>query len=170
MSMRRVIVFGGNGFIGKYLVKYFSKAGYIIKVFTRYPERAKQLKLCGLLGQVEIVSGDVYDNEQLVEHISGCHIVVNLIGTLYSTKKFTFYDVHAKAAENIAKTAKRLNVELMVHFSAMGIDEVHKSDYANSKLVGEKLVKESFPDEVIIRPNLVLVLKISFSINLRNYQ
>ncbi|QGR02131.1 complex I NDUFA9 subunit family protein [Ehrlichia ruminantium] len=155
MSMRRIIIFGGNGFIGRYLVKYFSQAEYIIKVFTRYPERAKHLKLCGLLGQVEIVSGDIYNNEQLVEHISGCHVVINLIGNLYSTKKSSFYDVHVKVAENIAKIAKKLNVQLMVHFSAMGIDGVHKSDYANSKLMGEKLVKESFPDVVIIRPSLV---------------
>ncbi|KYW91490.1 complex I NDUFA9 subunit family protein [Ehrlichia ruminantium] len=155
MSIRRIIIFGGSGFIGKYLVRYFSNAGYIIKVFTRCPEKAKQLRLCGLLGQIEIVSGDINNNKELVEHISGCYCVINLIGTLYNTKKTTFYNVHAHVAENIAKIAKQLNVELMVHFSAMGIDNICNSDYAKSKLIGERLVKESFPDAVIVRPNLV---------------
>ncbi|AUO54342.1 complex I NDUFA9 subunit family protein [Ehrlichia canis] len=155
MSIRRIIIFGGSGFIGRYLVKYFAENGYIIKIFTRYPEKAKQLKLCGNLGQIEVISGDVTNVQEIENNIFGCHVVVNLLGTLYSTKNSTFYDIHAKAAENIAKAAKSCDVELMVHFSAMGIDEVQQSHYARSKLIGENLVKLAFPNAVIIRPNLV---------------
>ena len=155
MYVKHIIMFGGSGFIGRYLVKYFAENGYMIKIFTRYPEKAKQLKLCGNLGQIEIVSGDITNSEEIAKHMCNCHIVINLLGTLYSTKKSTFYDIHAKAAENIAKIAKNCDLELMVHFSAMGIAEMHRSDYAKSKLMGEKLVKLAFPDAVIIRPNLV---------------
>lgn len=86
MSIRRIIIFGGSGFIGRYLVKYFAENGYIIKIFTRYPEKAKQLKLCGNLGQIEVISGDVTNVQEIENNIFGCHVVVNLLGTLYSTK------------------------------------------------------------------------------------
>ena len=155
MSIKRVIMFGGSGFIGRYLVKYFADDGYMIRIFTRYPEKAKQLKLCGNLGQIEVVGGSVINSEEIVEHIRGCNIVINLLGTLYNVKKSAFYDIHAKAAENIAKATKSCNVKLMIHFSVMGITETQKSDYAKSKLMGENLVKSAFPDAVIIRPNLV---------------
>ncbi|AHX08601.1 complex I NDUFA9 subunit family protein [Ehrlichia chaffeensis] len=155
MSIKRVVMFGGSGFIGRYLVKCFAENGYVIRIVTRYPEKAKQLKLCGNLGQVEVISGNVANSEEVIEHIRDCNIVINLLGVLYSAKKSTFYDIHAKAAENIAKAAKRCKVKLMIHFSAMGITETQKSDYAKSKLIGENLVKSAFPDAVIIRPNLV---------------
>ncbi|AHC38889.1 complex I NDUFA9 subunit family protein [Ehrlichia muris] len=155
MSIKRVIMFGGSGFIGRYLVKYFADHGYMIRVVTRYPEKAKQLKLCGNLGQIEIIEGNIANREEIIEHIRDCNIVINLLGTLYSIKKSTFYDIHVRAAENIAKAAKSCNVKLMIHFSVMGITEIQKSDYAKSKLMGESLVKSAFPDAVIIRPNLV---------------
>lgn len=87
---------------------------------------------------------------------------------LYTVQKLYFYDIHAKAAENIAKAAKSCDVELMVHFSAMGIDEVQQSHYARSKLIGENLVKLAFPNAVIIRPNLVFGAEDRFLISLQN--
>ena len=155
MSVKRVVMFGGSGFIGRYLVKCFADAGYMVKIVSRYPEKAKQLKLCGDLGQINIVSCNITNNEEIAEHMFGCNVVINLLGTLYNTEKSTFYDIHAKAAENIARIAKSCGVELMVHFSAMWIDGMHQSDYAKSKLMGEKLVKLEFPDAVIVRSNLV---------------
>lgn len=56
--IKRVIIFGGTGFIGKHIVRRLAAEGYLIKIFTRNQEKAACLKLCGNLGQISIFKGD----------------------------------------------------------------------------------------------------------------
>ncbi|WP_065095379.1 MULTISPECIES: complex I NDUFA9 subunit family protein [unclassified Wolbachia] len=152
---KRVIIFGGTGFIGKHIVRRLAAEGYLIKVFTRNQEKAACLKLCGNLGQISIFKGDFFDEKSVLEGMEECDVAINLVGILYEAKKHDFYAVHVKIAERIAKAAKMKNVPMMIHFSAMGIENSKLSKYAQSKLEGEKAVTSAFQEAIIIRPSLV---------------
>ncbi|WP_168464518.1 complex I NDUFA9 subunit family protein [Wolbachia endosymbiont of Ctenocephalides felis wCfeT] len=152
---KRIVIFGGTGFIGKQVVKRLAEAGYSIKIFTRNQDKASSLKLCGNLGQISVFKGDFSDEESVLKSMEECDVVINLVGILYERKKHDFHTVHVKIAERIAKAAKMQNVPMMIHFSAMGIENNKLSKYAQSKMEGEKAVTSEFFKAIIIKPSLV---------------
>ncbi|WCR57653.1 complex I NDUFA9 subunit family protein [Wolbachia endosymbiont of Ctenocephalides felis wCfeJ] len=152
---KRIVIFGGTGFIGRHIVKHLATAGYSIRIFARNQEKAAYLKLCGNLGQISILKGDFFDEKSILESMEECDVVINLVGILYETKKHDFYAVHVVIAERIARAAKVKNVPMMIHFSAMGIENDKLSEYAKSKLESEKAVISAFPEAIIIKPSLV---------------
>ncbi|MDD9331633.1 MAG: complex I NDUFA9 subunit family protein [Wolbachia sp.] len=152
---KRIIIFGGTGFIGRNIVRCLAADGYLIRIFTRNQEKTVSLKLCGNLGQILVFKGDFFDEVSLLKSMTECDVVINLIGILYETKKSSFHTAHVKIAERIAKAAKMKNVPMMIHFSAMGIENSKLSKYAQSKIEGEKAVTSVFPEAIIIKPSLV---------------
>ena len=73
MAKRRIAtVFGGSGFIGRYVVKRLAQQGYIVRVAVRDTEAALFLKPMGAVGQIVLLSASVTD-EQAV-HLSLIHI------------------------------------------------------------------------------------------------
>ncbi|QOD38425.1 complex I NDUFA9 subunit family protein [Candidatus Wolbachia massiliensis] len=152
---KRIIIFGGTGFIGKHIVRRLATAGYLIRIFTRNQAKAACLKLCGNLGQISIFKGDFFDEKSVLESVEECDVVINLVGTLYEAKKRDFHTLHVEIAERIARVAKIKSVPMMIHFSAMGIENSKLSKYAQSKLEGEQAVISAFPGAIIIKPSLV---------------
>ena len=152
---KRIIIFGGTGFIGKHIVKRLAAIGYLIKIFTRNQENAASLKLCGNLGQISVFNGDFFDETSLLESMAECDVVINLIGILYETRKYSFHITHVEIAKRIARAAKIQNVPMLIHFSAMGIENSKLSKYAQSKVEGEKAVNSAFPEAIIIKPSIV---------------
>ncbi|KJV69342.1 complex I NDUFA9 subunit family protein [Candidatus Neoehrlichia procyonis] len=152
--IKYVVVFGGSGFIGRYIVEDLVKNDCVVKVFTRNADKAASLKLYGNLGNVEIIEYSTLNIEIVERHVNKCDVVINLIGILYESKKIKFNYVHVVIAEIIAKIANKYCAKL-IHFSAMGIENAKDSVYAQSKLKGEKIVTAVCSNTIIIRPNLV---------------
>ncbi len=149
-----VTVFGGSGFIGKYVVRELALAGYTIKVVSRNPEDAKVLRPEGFVGQIVPVKGNLRDSERLAELVEGSYAVVNLVGVLYQSGRQKFDALHAQGAERLAKAAKEMDVKKFVHISAI-VDPESKSKYAKSKINGEKAVMAAFPEAYIMKPSVV---------------
>ena len=150
-----VSIFGGSGFIGGYIVKLLAEAGLLIKIICRDPRRAMHLKPCGAVGQIVPVAADIMNTEDVQRHVHDAYAVINLVGIPHELGNQSFMEVHAKAAENIAKCAKQSGVKKLIHFSALGIDNNSSSLYARSKIAGEKAVLSAFPEATIVKPSLV---------------
>lgn len=63
----------------------------------------------------------------------------------------------------ISKFCAEYKIENLVHVSALGIDEAIDSEYAKSKLDGEKEVKKNFQKALIIRPSIVYSVDDNFT-------
>lgn len=155
MDRRIITVFGGTGFVGRHIVKRLLDAGYIVRVPTRYFERTKKLKPMGYLGQMVPVHCDVRDGDSIRKAVEGAEGVINLIGILYERGSRNFRNMHVVAAKRIAEEAKACGVKHFLHMSALGVDKNASSNYATSKLAGEKAVREAFPEAVIYRPSVI---------------
>ncbi|HEY3639282.1 MAG TPA: complex I NDUFA9 subunit family protein [Rhizomicrobium sp.] len=151
----QVTVFGGSGFLGRYVVRALARAGHRIRVCVRYPNRANYLLTAGNVGQIQIIRGNVRNPDHIALAMKGSHAVVNLVGILYETGRQHFDDIHADAAGTIAETAKRQGVDALVQVSAIGASADSASSYARSKAAGEAQVREAFPDATILRPSIV---------------
>ena len=147
-------VFGGTGFIGTQIVRELAKRGVRIKVATRVPERAYDLKPCGAVGQIVGIACDYRDEVSIANAVAGSDIVINCIGVLYQRGKSTFDHAHTDIPAMIAKACKTHKVLSFIHISALGCD-IGTSRYAASKLAGEKAVKKAFKNVTILRPSVV---------------
>jgi len=150
-----VTVYGGSGFIGRYIVQKLARSGYRVRVATRRPNEAIFLKTYGMVGQVEPILCNIRNESSIRDAMLGADAVVNCVGILESVGKNKFVEVQHKGADFVSRIASELGVKKLVHISAIGANIDSKSKYASSKGLGESSVMKNFPDAVILRPSIV---------------
>ena len=150
-----VTIYGGSGFIGRYIAQRMARAGWRVRVAVRRPNEAHFVKPYGTVGQVEPVLCNIRDDDSVRSAAIGADAVVNCVGTFDAGGKNNFDAVQHEGAERIARIAKEEGVTRMVHISAIGADVDGESDYARTKGLGEKAILAAYPDAVILRPSVV---------------
>ena len=163
MATRRVAtVFGGSGFIGRYVVKRLAQQGFIVRVAVRDPEGALFLKLMGAVGQIVPLFASVMNEGTVHRAVVESEVVVNLVGALTESRAASFQAVHTEGAERIARLAAANGVSRLVHISAIGADANSPSRYGSSKGRAEQAVTAAVPDATILRPSLVFGIEDNF--------
>lgn len=154
MKKQTICIFGGTGFLGQSITRELAQTGARIKIATRIPESAYDLKVSGDVGQIVPVMCNYNNDESVTAAIQGCDVVINLIGILFEKGKSKFKKAHVEIPTKIAQSCTDQKVKKFIHVSALGIDE-SQSKYAKSKLLGEEQIKSAFPDVTILRPSVV---------------
>jgi uncharacterized protein YbjT (DUF2867 family) len=155
MSGGIVTVFGGSGFLGRYVVQHLARDGWAIRVAVRHPGRAAFLKPLGDIGQITPLCVPVQDAEAVAAAVSGADAVVNLTGILFEGGRQRFQAVHAEGAKSIATAAAAAGAKVLVQISAIGAAPEAAAAYARSKGEGEAAVRAAFPAATILRPSVV---------------
>jgi uncharacterized protein YbjT (DUF2867 family) len=150
-----VTIFGGSGFVGRYIARRMAKEGWRVKVAVRRPNEALFVKTFGSVGQVEPVFCNIRDDALVAEALLGADAVVNCIGTFEQTGKNNFVAIQTEGAVRIARLAAAAGVGRMVHISSIGADLASKSFYSKSKARGENGITEHFSNSVILRPSII---------------
>jgi NADH dehydrogenase len=148
-------IFGGSGFIGRYITRRAAKAGWRVRVAVRRPEEAIFVRTYGVVGQVEPVACNLRDDTSVRLALRHADAAVNCVGILAPQGKNTFKAVQAAGAGRAARLADEEGVERFVQISAIGADEKSKSEYARTKAQGEQAVLEHRPRATILRPSIV---------------
>ena len=146
-----VTVFGGAGFIGRYVCEALLKGGARLRVATRDPRHAWFLQPLGGVGQVATIAADLGRPQTIDRAVDGAGAVINLVGIF----KGDLHRIHADGAGRAAAAAHAAGASAFVHVSAIGADPAAPSTYANTKGLGEQAVREAFPRATIIRPSVV---------------
>ncbi len=155
MEQQRVTVFGGSGFIGRYVVERLADQGAVVTVAVRDPEKAKFLRPLGQVGQVTPIAVNVRDAAAVARAVDGADAVVNLVGILFKRGRQNFAAVHVDAPAMIARACAEAGVKRLVHVSAIGARTTAWSEYHRSKGAGEEALREHFPGATILRPSIV---------------
>ena len=150
-----VTIYGGSGFVGRYVARRMAKQGWRVRVAVRRPNEALFVKPYGAVGQVEPVFCNIRDDASVRAAMAGSDAVVNCVGILVREGRNTFGAIQAEGAARIARIATEQGVGRLVHISAIGADAAGDSDYAQSKAKGEAGVLEGFPGAVILRPSVI---------------
>lgn len=150
-----VTVFGGSGFLGRYVVRALARAGYRIRVGVRRPNLANFLLPMGHVGQIQLVRTDIADADAVARAMKGAAAAINLVGILYESSRQKFQRLHADAPAMIAAPARAEGVSALVHVSALGASAQSPSLYARTKAEGETRLREAFPSATILRPSIV---------------
>lgn len=150
-----VTIYGGSGFVGRYIARRLAKAGWRVRVAVRRPNEAMHVKPYGVVGQVEPVFCNIRDDASVRAVMTGADAVVNCVGTFDRKGRNNFDAVQHEGAARIARIAAEEGVQRMVHISAIGADSESASIYAQTKAKGERAILQAMPDAVILRPSVI---------------
>lgn len=150
-SQQLVTLFGGGGFVGRYVCEMLLKTGARVRVASREPRRAHFIQPLGQVGQFGFVRADIVSPDSVAAAVEGSSAVINLCGVL----RGNFQAVHVTGARNVAQAARDAGAEALVHVSAIGGDPQSEANYGRTKGEGELAVSQAFPNATIIRPSLV---------------
>jgi uncharacterized protein YbjT (DUF2867 family) len=148
---RIVTVFGGDGFIGRYVCEQLFRRDFRVRVACRDPRNAYFLQPLAPIGSLGVVRCNVADADRVRSVVEGSSAVINLAGTFSGSLQGT----HVDGARNIAEAARDAGAAALVHVSAIGCDLESKAVYGRTKAEGEAAVRSAFPSATIIRPSIV---------------
>ena len=150
-----VTIFGGSGFIGRYIAQRMARRGWRVRVAVRRPNDAMFVRTYGVVGQVEPVQANIRYEDSVARAVMGADAVVNCIGILDESGAQRFDAVINQGAARIARLAREAGVDRLVQISAIGADPASESGYGRAKGLGEKAVLDAFPGATILRPSIV---------------
>jgi NADH dehydrogenase len=148
-------VFGGSGFIGRYVVQRLAQQDYVVRVAVRDPAGARFLQTQGRVGQIVPLAASVTDSAAVARAVEGAEVVVNLVGILYERRPGDFQRIQGEAPGQVAAAARAAGATAFVQLSAIGADAASPSVYARTKAQGEEGVRAAFPEATILRPSVV---------------
>ncbi len=149
-----VTIFGGSGFIGRYVVRALVNRGYRVRVAVRRPDLAGFLQPLGNVGQIQLVQANLRYRKSVDAAVKGSDVVINLVGILAQSGKQKFDAVQTFGARAVAEATRAENAKL-IHMSAIGADPESESAYGESKGKGEDGVRDVIKEAIIIRPSIV---------------
>jgi NADH dehydrogenase len=144
-----VTVFGGDGFIGRYVCEYLFRSGVRVRVATRDRRNSYFIQPLGQVGQFGFVQADITDRGAVARALEGASRVINLVGVFKKMQA-----VHVDGARNVAEAAGAIGAKSFVHISAIGADLKSSSNYGRTKGEGEEAVRKAFAQATIVRPSL----------------
>lgn len=150
-----VTVFGGSGFLGRYVVQALARNGCRVRVAVRHPNLAGYLQPLGSVGQIHPVQANLRYEDSVRRAMEGADAVVNLVGILQQSGKQRFQALQTEGAATVARVAADIGAGAMVHVSSIGASTTSRSAYARSKAEGEELVRKAFHSAVILRPSIL---------------
>ena len=165
MKAKNCLIFGGSGQIGRHLIRKLTKNNYKVTVVTRnLHQKGYVMKTQANAGYIDIVEANIFDEKKIRKLFSKTDFCINLIGILYeSGKGNTFKNIHSIFPSILAKLCKEYKVQQFIHLSALGINSAIDSEYAKSKLEGEKNIQKNFPLATILRPSVVFSVDDNFT-------
>lgn len=146
-----VTVFGGAGFIGRYVCELLFRSGVRVRVATRDPRNDYFLQPLAQVGQFGFEKADIASIESVRNAVKSATAVVNLCGVFGRAMR----QVHVEGARNIAEAARDAGAGALVHISAIGANLSSRSNYGRTKGEGEEAIRKAFPKSTIIRPSIV---------------
>ncbi|MEM7291640.1 MAG: complex I NDUFA9 subunit family protein [Pseudomonadota bacterium] len=149
-----VTLFGGSGFVGRYVVHELASRGYQVRVACRRPDLAGHLQTSGNVGQIHLVQANLRYPDSVNAAAKGSDVVINLVGILQEFGKQKFDDVQYQGARYVSEAAKKVGAKL-IHMSAIGADAQSTSAYGSTKGRAEEAVREVIKSTIIFRPSII---------------
>lgn len=157
--MKRVLVLGGTGFVGRHVCEHLVRRGCDVTVLTR---RAAHARAVQHLPGLTVLEGDVHDEATLRRVLPGYDAVVHLVAILHGSSA-AFERAHVALPRTLARACLASDVRRLVHISALGAAPETAvsapSRYLRSKSQGEAVLREAAGSGglqlTVLRPSVI---------------
>jgi uncharacterized protein YbjT (DUF2867 family) len=149
--MKKILVLGGTGFVGRHLCKELARLEYRVTVPTRDIFKAQAAPS---VPSLDLVQADVHDEPTLARLVPGHDAVVNLVAILHGDS-FEFERTHVQLVKKITGVCTQAGLRRIVHISALGAGTDAPSMYQRSKAAGEAVLQASGLDWTVLRPSVM---------------
>ena len=153
--VKKVLVLGGTGFVGRHVCEKFTRQNIALTVPTR---RRSAAGAVATLPGLQLIEADIHDGQRLTELVAGHDAVVNLVAILQGSQA-DFERAHVQLPEKLARACQASGVRRVVHISALGADirnpAALPSMYLRSKSRGEQVLHQAGLDLTLIRPSVI---------------
>lgn len=153
--MKKVLVLGGTGFVGRHLCEKLVRDGWRITVPTRRLRNAASVMMLPFLDPLEV---NIHDETALTQLVAGHDAVVNLVAILQGSEQ-AFERTHVTLPEKMARACAAAGVRRVLHVSALGADARNPaalpSRYLRSKSRGEQVLRHAALDLTVLRPSVI---------------
>lgn len=150
--MKKILVIGGTGTLGKVLVGQLLKQGYAVRVLTRKPQKAAFLTKDG----VELVPGDLLDKDSLLKACHGMDVVISAAHSMLGKGRYTSERIDVTGQKTLIDAAREKGVPYFVFMSVIGASPDHEVDFWRNKWQGEEYLKQSGLVYNIIRASVFM--------------
>ncbi len=160
MSVMKICMLGGTGFVGRSIASKLAAHGHEVRVLTRRHERNRDMLV---LPTLTLAEGDVSELGFLREHFQNIDVVINLIGILNSSGKNNFQRIHVDLVNKLTEAMQQAGVRRLLHMSALNASKEAPSKYLRTKAEAEDQLHQvsvtadfavtSFRPSVIFGPN-----------------
>ena len=147
-----IAVFGGSGFLGRFIVRRLAEAGMDVRVVARNPAT---IGAGETYGRIESRPADIRDEAAVRAALDGADGAVNAVSLYVETRHARFDAVHVDGAERLARLTGEAGLRTLVHISGIGVDTASPSAYVRARARGEDAVRAAFPAAVILRPSVI---------------
>lgn len=137
-----ILLIGGNGFVGKELIKQATNKSLNISYLSRNKIVDIDFK------NIHWIQGDIFsiDNINIEEKFD---VAIHLVGTIKN--KHLYKKLNTESVAKSLQLCSKYNIKKLVYFSAKG----GFADYYNSKKNAEQFIEQSTIDYLIVRPGLM---------------
>jgi uncharacterized protein YbjT (DUF2867 family) len=149
--MRKVVVFGGTGFLGRRVVQHLLDHGFAVRLASRHPDGGKTF-FRDKTSALELVGADIGEDASISAAVADTFGVVNAVSLYIERGNQTFHSVHVESAARVARHSRNLGVVRLAQVSGIGANAASTSRYIRSRGEGENAVRAACPAATIIRP------------------
>ena len=147
--MKKVLVAGATGYLGKYVTQEFKKQGYWVRTLARNAAKLENLNEC----YDEIFIGEVINPNSLKGICKGVDVVFTSIGITKQKDNLTYMDVDYQGNMNLLEEAIKEGVSKFIYVSVFNATKMKNLKGIEAKLKFEEDLKKSGLDYSIIYPN-----------------
>jgi len=174
---KKILITGGTGFVGSYIIRYLVQQGYD-NVYCLKRNTSKTELIASVIDRIYCVEGDVLDIPSLENAIEQVDIVIHCAAmvSFKANDRANMMKVNIEGTANIVNVCNSKNIEKLVHISSIAAigrsqsgkmmsektdwtDSSHNSDYSISKYLSEMEVWRGYAEGLhvaIINPSLIM--------------
>ncbi|MBC7647904.1 MAG: complex I NDUFA9 subunit family protein, partial [Vitreoscilla sp.] len=149
--MKKILILGGTGFVGRHLCEKLAEGDYRTTVLTRRRSNASHLQMLPMVDVVEVAA---HNAAALMPLLAEHDAVVNLIAILHGSEA-AFEKAHVQLPLELAKACDATGQRRIVHVSSLGADLNAPSMYQRSKARGEAVLNAAGLDVSVLRPSVI---------------
>ncbi len=155
--MKRVLIAGATGYLGKFAVKAFKEQGYHVRVLTRSEKRLSEpgpftAPAISKDDADEVFVGEISKPETLSGLMDGIDLVFSSVGISRQRDRLTFEQVDYQCNKNLIDLCEGSSVKRFVYVSMQGAENIMQLaiTQAHEKVV--TALKDSGMEYRIVRP------------------